>query len=230
MRKLLLTTAAVAAAIGLAGCGSGTFTDSRDGQKYRTVIMPDGKRWMAQNLNYKTDSSWCYENSVDSCTKYGRLYTWNAAMKACPTGYHLPSHEDWNYLTEIVGGKRHFYEDGVSDHFYWIDACEKLKAKHGWDRNEEVGGGIGAISNSTFYVNGNGSDDYGFSALPGGSGFLDIGFHDVGIYGIWWTAMEDENNYSFAYCRSMSYRYQILSELRQNKVMCYSVRCVADRP
>jgi hypothetical protein len=65
MRILAITTAAVAAAIGLAGCGARTLTDSRDGQKYRTMIMPDGKRWMAKNLNYRMDSSWCYENNAD---------------------------------------------------------------------------------------------------------------------------------------------------------------------
>jgi hypothetical protein len=75
MRKLILTTAAVAAAIAgafAAETAFGTFTDTRDGQTYKTVKMPDGKTWMAENLNYQTKGgSWCYENSADSCKKYG---------------------------------------------------------------------------------------------------------------------------------------------------------------
>ena len=136
MRKLLLTTAAVAAAIAGAECGNSdpnTFTDTRDGQTYKTVKMPDGKTWMAQNLNYKTDSSWCYKNlviryddsgapttdftgngiavanyttSADSnCVTYGRLYDWNTATTVCPKGWKLSSREDWDRLVATADGE-----------------------------------------------------------------------------------------------------------------------------
>jgi uncharacterized protein (TIGR02145 family) len=121
MYKLLLTTAAVAAAIAGAVAGEpsfGTFTDTRDGQTYKTVKMPDGKTWMAQNLNYKTDSSWCNENSADSCNKYGRVYDWNAAIIACPTGWKLPDTADWNKLVKAMGGRK--------------ATGKKLKSKSGW--------------------------------------------------------------------------------------------------
>jgi len=198
MRNLLLTTAAVAAAIGLAGCGNSdpdTLIDKRDGQKYRTVVI-GGTRWMAQNLNYRADSSWCYENRADSCAKYGRLYYWDAARKVCPKGYHLPSKEEWDRLVTTAGG--------------WKTAGDKLKSKSGWNEN------------------GNGTDNYGFSALPGGNRNSDGGFDDAGDYGDWWTATEcfDGN----AYSRFMFYYFGSVYEFNYFKSYGYSVRCVADNP
>jgi len=59
---------------------------------------------MAQNLNFRTpDGSWCYDNHNSDGKKYGRLYTWNAAITASPDGWHLPTLEDWNALEEVVG-------------------------------------------------------------------------------------------------------------------------------
>lgn len=82
----------------------GEMLDPRDGTVYNTVTI-GGQRWMAKNMNFKTDSSWCYENAPDSCRKYGRLYAWNAARKACPSGWHLPSDDEWWTLEDMVGGK-----------------------------------------------------------------------------------------------------------------------------
>jgi len=72
----------------------GTLIDKRDGQKYRT----------AQNMNYKINSSWCYNDSDSYCKKYGRLYDWNTANKACPAGWHLPSRSEWDALVNAAGG------------------------------------------------------------------------------------------------------------------------------
>ncbi len=60
---------------------SGTFKDSRDGQSYKWVRLKDGKKWMAENLNYETNNSWWYDNKRSNGDKYGRLYTWQAAKK-----------------------------------------------------------------------------------------------------------------------------------------------------
>jgi len=81
-----------------------TFTDNRDGKTYKTAVI-GGKRWMAENINYKTDDSWCYDNNDFNCGKYGRLYNWSAAATVCPAGWHLPSRSEWKHLVDAVGDK-----------------------------------------------------------------------------------------------------------------------------
>jgi uncharacterized protein (TIGR02145 family) len=175
------------------GDGTGTFTDERDGQTYRTVKMPDGKVWMAQNLNYKPESgnSWCYDNDESMGEKYGRLYDLNTAMVISPVGWHLPTCQEWNDLISAAGG----------------DAAGKmLKSKSGWIEN------------------GNGTDDYGFSALPGGYRCSDGTFYGADYYGYLWTATECNNVY--AYYRRVGYDGDNVYEYNNYKSNGYSVRFV----
>ena len=95
-----------------------TLKDLRDGRTYRTTKI-GGQVWMAENLNYETPNSYCYNDSASYCDKYGHLYAWKDALNACPTGWHLPSVEEFVSLIELVGER-------------W-DAGGKLKSTTGWD-------------------------------------------------------------------------------------------------
>ena len=82
---------------------SGFFTDSRDGNTYKTIKI-GGRWWMAQNLNYATETgSWCMENDSTG-SQFGRFYNWETAMKVSPTGWHLPSKQEFQNLLDSLGG------------------------------------------------------------------------------------------------------------------------------
>lgn len=80
------------------------FTDPRDSQIYKTVEL-NGLRWMAQNLNFDIGNGcWAYDYDPNNEEKYGRLYTWEAAEKACPPGWRLPTDKEWQGLAKSFGG------------------------------------------------------------------------------------------------------------------------------
>lgn len=100
---------------------TGTLLDERDGQLYRTVKIGT-QTWMAENLNYRIDSSWWYQGKAENGALYGRLYTWAGAMNIdhvydsteysqatgrirgiCPAGWHIPSTAEWDTLINFVG-------------------------------------------------------------------------------------------------------------------------------
>ena len=84
----------------------GEFTDDRDGQVYKTVKLKDGNTWMAQNLNFDVGEGCSfYDNDPELGGIYGRLYTWDAAMKACPEGWRLPSNKEVDSLFTAYGNK-----------------------------------------------------------------------------------------------------------------------------
>ena len=99
--------------------------DSRDGQTYKYVKLGN-QVWMAENLNYETANSYCYNDNSINCEKYGRLYEWSAALNSCPSGWHLPSDADFEILVEAVGGEN--------------VAGKNLKSTTGWDLG---GNGVG---------------------------------------------------------------------------------------
>ncbi len=174
---------------------SDVLTDRREGKQYRTVKIGN-QTWMAQNLNYEANGSVCYENNSANCAKYGRLYNWNTAKSACPSGWHLPSKSEWETLDNAVGG-----EDV---------AGKKLKAKSGWNDG------------------GNGTDESGFSGVPGGRGFSDGNFNFAGNIGFYWSA--SEKNAKNAYYRPLRNDTDNVSWNADgvNKGYLFSVRCVKD--
>ena len=108
---------------------AGTFKDLRDGQTYKTISFKDsssGKNiiWMAQNLNYKVEGSYAYDDNENNRKELGLLYTWEAAKKVCPAGWHLATDSEWAMLVNHFGGTD--------------KAGEALKSVRSW--NEEGNG------------------------------------------------------------------------------------------
>jgi len=135
----------------LKNCNSGnsqtqneTFIDKRDGKKYRTVKI-GSQVWMAENLNYNASGSKCYNNDIANCNIYGRLYDWNTAKNACPSGWHLPRRIEWETLLDFAGGDK--------------IAGKKLKTTIGWDRR---GYGTDALGFSALPGGNSGNSDGSF--------------------------------------------------------------------
>ena len=89
-------------------CSGGTWSldytylkDSRDQKSYRALKVGE-QTWMIDNLNYNATNSWCYQNIDRNCDTYGRLYTWDAAKTACPTGWHLPDAYEYRDLLSAL--------------------------------------------------------------------------------------------------------------------------------
>jgi len=176
-----------------------SFTDSRDGKTYKTIKIGN-QTWMAENLNYAAEGSKCYNNDPSNCQKYGRLYDWSTAKEACPSGWHLPSKDEWEVLTNALGGEE--------------VAGKKLKAESGWD--------------NYYGTSGNGTDDCGFSALPGGCGYSNGNFGGVGNRSHWWSASESESNSDNACRQDMYHDIEGTSWDNSSKSGLFSVRCVQD--
>jgi|GEM_PF-2648439 len=169
------------------------------GQTYKTVKIGT-QTWMAENLNYNASGSVCYNNQASNCTTYGRLYSHETAQTVCPSGWHLPSGVEWDMLMTAIGGG--------------LTAGTKLKAKSGWNWNEKDN------------ISGNGTDNYGFSALPGGRGYGNgTSFSDVGIEGVWWIS--DQHGQRMYYDKEYANQFFVFTMDGSIKQL-YSVRCVKD--
>ena len=217
----------------------GEFTDERDGQVYKTVKIGN-QVWMAQNLNYayidvpynfsyynnvyiSDSTSWCYDNDPANCAKYGRLYTWAAAIDSvklatdavnpqdcgygsmcsalngivkgiCPSGWHLPQKSEWDTLFTAVS-------DGSTA------VGNKFKSRSGW------------------LSDGNGDDDFGFSALPAGL-YGKGSFVNVGKMACFWSSvMFDDTVYG---ARLHPNNVVGRGEAGNYMYMGFSIRCVKD--
>jgi uncharacterized protein (TIGR02145 family) len=201
------------------------FCDERDGKKYVYVVIGE-QTWMAENLNYNATGSKCWgdnsgNDSQNKCDTYGRLYNWATAMGfesscnisscssqiqtkhggVCPAGWHIPSQAEWNTLSNYVQSN--------SD----CSSCDAkyLKANNGWNEY------------------GNGTDQYEFSALPGGLGNSNSTFVSSGGDGYWLSTNESASGavYGSTLCRTMDSN-DYASWTNYNKSYLYSVRCLQD--
>lgn len=81
-----------------------------EGNTYKTIKIGN-QIWMAENLQVTTTSGgdkledvFVYSGDEKNAKTYGRLYRLNAAIKACPDGWHAPTKEDWEELINYLGG------------------------------------------------------------------------------------------------------------------------------
>ena len=207
---------------------TGTFFDSRDAHQYNWVKIGD-QIWMAENLaylpvvnlpsaeSYTEPYYYVYHYSGTDVTAaketsnyktYGVLYNWPAAKAACPAGWHLPTDDEWKQLEMTIGMSQSEADDSGSR---GTNEGTKLKAYRGW-------GGI----------NYNGTDDFGFSALPGGYRYGNGSFFDINDYGYWWSFTQVNSN--TAWYRYLYYDVSSVSRVSNNYSKAYglSVRCVRD--
>lgn len=182
-----------------------SFTDSRDGKTYKTIKIGN-QEWMAENLAYKTTTGcWIYGDKEDNYAKFGRLYTWEAALEAVPAGWHIPSDNEWKEIEIVLGMSQ---GDADRTDFRGSNEGKRLKAIKGWSED------------------GNGTDDFGFSALPGGFRSNSGSFLVGDWYGYFWSSTE--RDVASAWFRLLSYNHTKICRNFSFKEDAYSVRCVKD--
>ena len=198
-------------------CTYGSLYDERDGQTYKTVKI-DEQWWMAENLRYKdVEQSTCYKEDSENCRIYGRLYKRNGALNDCPTGWHLPTQQEWYSLRKYVlknSGRTY--------------AGRELRADTLWDTSK-----LGV-----------GYDSFGFSALPGGAYDANDGWWGMSKHAVFWLSDVYKagtiNCYTFSqirYNEDTGGSYSDGSDLsigrssgicEQYPASKYSVRCIKD--
>jgi len=200
-----------------------------EGETYETVVI-GVQTWLNRNLNYAAPGSKCgngtylTDANTTTCDTYGRLYNWATAMG-------LPDSCNSSFCASQIGTKhRGICPDGwhIPSYEEWAalisfagssTSAKQLKATSGWNEN------------------GNGTDTYGFSALPGGGGYTysdgSFRFNYVGGSGIWWITRElpggADANSRYANNVGMSYNSEdtyLSSGTGYIKSNLYSVRCV----
>jgi len=203
---------------------SGTLTDV-DGNVYKTIKIGN-QWWMAENFKgtryddgtaipYVTsieswrklkrrDAAYCYYNN-DSGNKslYSALYTWEAARKAAPKGWHLPTDEEWKQLEKYLG-----MSHTEADKSGWRGTNEGIKLSETIWRNNDTFGGSG------------------FDAIPGGRRYHDGSFYYLNIYANFWSATETLSSY--AWSRSLHYDMSEVYRGRLHKNTGMSVRYIKD--
>lgn len=197
-------------------CEYGTLLDERDGQEYKTVKIGD-QWWMAENLNYDDSTvtpslsarSWCRDEVDKGCEVAGRLYTWAAAMDSVKTGCGYGVNCSPTLPVQGICPRGWHLPDSTEWETLFIvvgnrnSAGTALKTQSGWLDN-------------------NGTDAFGFSALPVGHG----GEKRYGYSTIFWTATEGATGGAYYMCLDRIYEFAGLGGI--SKEQAFSVRCVKD--
>lgn len=186
---------------------TGKFTDNRDSQVYKWVKIGE-QIWMAENLNYTTEDSWTYDSSSSNGDTYGRLYNWYVTLTACPSGWHLPTDEEWKTLEMTLGMSQ---RDADAIGMRGTDEGGKMReagTAHWKSPN------TGATNSS------------GFTALPGSFRSNDGTFSGLGDDGIWWSS--SDYSYASALGRYLNYNHNRVVRSNFNKLSGFSVRCIKD--
>ncbi|OQX74250.1 MAG: hypothetical protein B6D61_11745, partial [Bacteroidetes bacterium 4484_249] len=213
-----------------------TLTDI-DGNTYNTVQIGE-QCWMKENLKtttYRngtpipniTDSlQWStltngayvwYDNDISWKDLYGALYNWYAAIdtnRLCPTGWHVPGHDEWITLTDFIGG-------WISPYGDMLKSCRQV--------NSPLGGDCLTNEHPRWEAYGDyyGTDDFGFSGLPSGYRIIDDNtFILIGKVGFWWSSNEQSSN--GAWLTGLLYNYDIVAHSYRHKNEGFSVRCLKD--
>ena len=163
IKILFITIAFMMIAVHTSAQVTGTFIDSRDGKHYKTVKIKT-QTWLAENLAFKTNSGcYSYENNEDNVKTYGYLYNWETAKKVCPSGWHLPSQDEWKTLSTFLGGESM--------------AADKIKESGNahWQK---------PVSQA--------SNESGFTALPGGYRNENGEYWIIGYTAWWWCSTEND--------------------------------------
>lgn len=129
-----------------------TLTDNRDGKSYKIETI-GGKLWMAENLNFETKSGYYCKtaSSDDMCASYGGFYSYSGALRACPSGWRLPTQAEVEALDKNVkhewwqvGGRFKLADGEATDYgledeqgYIWIEANDEYSSFRIKNYNED---------------------------------------------------------------------------------------------
>jgi uncharacterized protein (TIGR02145 family) len=185
-------------------------TTYRNGTSIPNVT--DNNAW----LNLTSGAYAWYDNDISWKDKYGALYNWYATVDTnglCPTGWHVPTYDEWTALTDYIGGTG-------SPHGNELKSCRQV--------NSPLGGDCNTTDHPRWneYSYDYGTDDYGFSGLPGGLRLIDGTFHNMGLQGLWWSSTETSGFGRYLYLYYSNGK--ITTHLYDSKRKGRSVRCLRD--
>ena len=103
----VILSMAVASVSGACFAKESPQANKRSGAVHSSKRMADGKEWMTNNLNVNTGGSYCFDDTELNCARYGRMYTWESAQRACQSlgdEWRLPTDDEWKQMAKGYGG------------------------------------------------------------------------------------------------------------------------------